>query len=210
MNVGETLYLKMFIRRLNATKQGIPVDKPCDKHMKEFGVQHYIIPAAGEEITRRYYNDYDNLGSSCLYYQSLSPIAHDGTLSESVAIRFPCKDSCQNSSKEHIKEDARDAAMVVQLEKRTVEDIRTVLHEFKIPTWLRAKVDAETLARTTRRKPKGAAAQLNAKKRKAEDSVIKTEPGQDELEAWFQHGKRLIRDGRLTREEVLVKLWGKV
>lgn len=210
LNVGETLFLKLFLRRLNETKRGVPVDKVCDKHTREYGVNHCIIPAMGEELSKRYDNEIAE--PSCLYYQCLSPIGHDGTLSESISIRFPCPNSCQNSSQyKDLKEDARDSYMVIQLEKRTKDDVRTVLHEFKINTWIKAQVNAESLAKTTRRKPKGAAAQLAAKKRKLEapPPVIKTEPvvGADK-EAWFQYGKRLILEKRLTKEEILVKLWG--
>jgi len=204
---GETLWITMKLKRNHDNWAAVSVDRVCPLHCQKGAIQHNILPVRGKENDRRYYNDFcPEEGSSVLYYQCLNPIGSDGSLSETVAVRYPCFDSCQTSSQHKLYEPARDCYMVVQLEKRTADDIRSVLHDFKVNTWLCAQIDAEKLAKTCRRKPKGAAAQQAGKKRRLE-AAIKTELGDDfDTETWIQQGKRMIQEGKITPKEALRRL----
>lgn len=157
----DEIYLKMELRRTNKTYDHIPVDSVCEKHINGI-YKHPIQPLTEPQ-------KYLTHGTAQLYkLGKFLPKDFD----RKIAISFPCQDSCTRASSGADKgtQAARDSALYVQvvtLNKDGSEDSFTT--EFKIPLWIKAAIIPRDLNKSERRGLQGAAAQIAANKRRAEE-----------------------------------------
>ena len=90
-------------------------------------------------------------------------------------LSFPCEDSCvRDSSRRDVRnekaiEKARDSELVVKLVIINRDGSTKYPAEMCLPVWIKAMINDRDLKKPERRLPKGAAAQMAAHKRRAEE-----------------------------------------
>merc|ERR1712227_173 len=173
-------WIRLRLRRDHPQYQSIPINKVCDKHLSRDPFSFNPVMAAEGEKHMNYITEVDG-EDVYLFFRCSNMAATDGSLKETFAVRFPCNDTCHNStySTKEGEEAARDSSLEIVLQLRTAGDVRTDLCSSRLKLWIKAHTNERDLNKPVRRKPKGSLAQLAGKKRRLEEAASQLAPAVD-------------------------------
>jgi len=224
-NQNGKYFVRSVLIRSNPEIQHFPVDRVCSKHSAPGAPNQPIQPLPGAVAGSYAFTEATDTAIRPSLIQWCNMPDNEGNISADLDMIFMCNDSCANSSfaetkKENAKEASRDLYLVSTLEI-ICGDVVSILARSKVPVWIKTSVCKRDLIKEIRRKPKGAAAQIqNMKKRTREETedkvfpkMIKIEPPVLSATSFEYHLDQLalgIKHGQITEEEILNKLKHKI